>query len=214
MRGWIIAAAVVAAMVLAGGDAPTARADASASNDSEPAVEDSPSDLGGRIADALAGPVGDRLVETIRETLHALFSPEWRDPEAAVASVSFRATTSLTQTLQAPMAWAWRWMLTVPDSIQPDPGGEVDRAFAAIPGGSVLHDFFVPSKANQALRSMWERTRDLALNAQTPLVSLVVAIAVGFALYKVFMGAPVDLRALAGQTVIGCGVCARQLCDR
>ena len=62
-----------------------------------------------------------------------------------------------------------------------------------------------PSKANQALRDMWERTRDLALNASTPLVSLVVAIFVGFALYKVFVGTPVDLRAFAGQTVIAVG---------
>ena len=52
---------------------------------------------------------------------------------------------------------------------------------------------------------MWERTRDLALNANTPLVSLVVAIVVGFALFKVFMGAPIDLRALAGQTVVAVG---------
>ena len=96
-------------------------------------------------------------------------------------------------------------MLTVPDSIQPDSGGAMDRAFAGVPGGSVLKDFFVPSKANQALRAMWERTRDLALNAQTPLISLVVAIFVGFALYKVFMGAPVDLRAFAGQTVVAVG---------
>ena len=93
----------------------------------------------------------------------------------------------------------------MPDSIEPESGGAMDRAFAAVPGGSAVKDFFIPSKANQALRAMWERTRDLALNARTPLISLVVAIFVGFALYKVFMGAPVDLRAFAGQTVVAVG---------
>ncbi|MDE2903011.1 MAG: hypothetical protein OXP73_08270 [Chloroflexota bacterium] len=34
---------------------------------------------------------------------------------------------------------------------------------------------------------------------------MVVAIVVGFALFKVFMGAPIDLRALAGQTVVAVG---------
>ncbi len=180
-------------------------ADTPAPSDTPAAGETAQSDSAGDIADDLTEPLADRLGATLRETLASLFPPVWRDPGSVAATAGLGATASLTQELHAPMAWAWRWMLTVPDSIQPDPGGAMDRAFAGVPGGAVLKDFFVPSKANQALRAMWERTRDLALNARTPLISLVVAIFVGFALYKVFMGAPVDLRAFAGQTVVAVG---------
>ena len=164
-----------------------------------------PPELAGSIADDLADPLADRLATVLRQTLESLFPPVWREPESAAAAASLGATTSLTHALHQPLAWAWQWMLTVPDSIQPSPGGAMDRAFAAVPGGAAVKDLFVPSKANQALYSMWERTRDLALNARTPLISLVVAIFVGFALYKVFMGAAVDIRAFAGQTVIAVG---------
>ena len=58
---------------------------------------------------------------------------------------------------------------------------------------------------------MWERTRDLALNANTPLVSLVVAIVVGFALFKVFVGAPIDLRASRRTDRGRRRICPRQL---
>ena len=180
-------------------------ADTPAPSDTPAAGETAQSDSAGDIADDLTEPLADRLGATLRETLASLFPPVWRDPGSVAATAGLGATSSLTQELHAPMAWAWRWMLTVPDSIQPDPGSAMDRAFAGVPGGAVLKDFFVPSKANQALRAMWERTRDLALNARTPLISLVVAIFVGFALYKVFMGAPVDLRAFAGQTVVAVG---------
>lgn len=204
-RSWLAALALGLAAFLFGGVGVPVPADTSTVIDTdEPDVVTS-GDAAGRIADALADPLGDRLGEMLRETLHSLFPPAWRHPESAAATASLGATNSLTHMLQAPMGWAWEWMLTVPDSIEPAPGGELDQAFAAVPGGTALRDFFVPSKANQALRDMWERTRDLALNASTPLVSLVVAVFVGFALYKVFVGAPVDLRAFAGQTVIAVG---------
>ncbi|MDE0002002.1 MAG: hypothetical protein OXQ29_04860 [Rhodospirillaceae bacterium] len=205
MGKWLVAAAVTMSVVLLGGGIASVRADPSAPADTPDTEEVAPPDLAGRIAEGLADPLGDRLGETLRQTFTSLFPPVWRDPESAAATVGLGAANSLTHTLQAPMAWAWHWMLSVPDSIQPDPGSEVDRAFAAVPGGSVVRDFFVPSRANLALRAMWERTRDLALNASTPLVSLVVAIFVGFALYKVFVGAPVDLRAFAGQTAVAIG---------
>ena len=205
MKGWLIKAAVSLTIVLLGSVPAPVLADTSSTADAGATEDVAPADMVGRIADDLADPLGDRLGEMLRETFTSLFAPAWRDPESAAATVSLGAADSLTHTLQAPMAWAWRWMLTVPDSIQPAPDGELDRAFAAVPGGTMLRDFFVPSKANQALRAMWERTRDLALNANTPLVSLVVAIFVGFALYKVFVGATVDLRAFAGQTVVAVG---------
>ena len=205
MRRWLIAAALGLATVLvlclavpAAGQTP--------GNVDAPAADDlAPPDSAGDIADELTEPLADRLGEALRETLESLFPPVWRDPGSVAATATLGATTSLAEVLHAPLAWAWRWMLTVPDSIQPDSGGAMDRAFAAVPGGSAVKDFFVPSKANQALRAMWERTRDLALNARTPLISLVVVIFVGYALYKVFMGAPVDLRAFAGQTVVAVG---------
>ncbi len=204
-RGWLAALALGLAALLFGGVGVPVLADSSTATDpDEPDVVTS-ADVAGRIADDLADPLGDRLSVMLRETLNSLFPPVWRHPESAAATASLGATTSLTHMLQAPMGWAWEWMLTVPDSIEPAPGGELDQAFAAVPGGTAFRDFFIPSKANQALRDMWERTRDLALNASTPLVSLVVAIFVGFALYKVFVGAPVDLRAFAGQTVIAVG---------
>ena len=204
-RGWLAALALsLAALVFDGVGVPV-RADSFTSADTDEPDAATSADVAGRIAGDLAEPLGDHLGETLRETLHSLFPPVWRHPESAAATASLGATTSLTHMLQAPMGWAWEWMLTVPDSIEPAPGGELDRAFAAVPGGTAFRDFFIPSKANQALRDMWERTRDLALNASTPLVSLVVAIFVGFALYKVFVGAPVDLRAFAGQTVIAVG---------
>ena len=204
-RRWLIAAALGLATVLALCLAVPASGQTPGDVDAPAADDLAQSDSAGDVADDLAEPLADRLGEALRETLASLFPPVWRDPGAAAATASLGATTSLTHQLHAPLAWAWRWMLTVPDSIQPDSGGAMDRAFAGVPGGAVLKDFFVPSKANQALRTMWERTRDLALNAQTPLISLVVAIFVGFALYKVFMGAPVDLRAFAGQTVVAVG---------
>ena len=204
-RRWLIAAALGLATVLILCLAVPASGQTPGDVDAPAADDLAPPDSTGDIADDLAEPLADRLGEALRETLESLFPPVWRDPGAAAATASLGATTSLTHQLHAPLAWAWRWMLTVPDSIQPDSGGAMDRAFAGVPGGAVLKDFFVPSKANQALRVMWERTRDLALNAQTPLISLVVVIFVGFALYKVFMGAPVDLRAFAGQTVVAVG---------
>ncbi len=204
-RRWLIAAALGLATVLVLCLAVPAAGQTPGDVDAPAADDMAPPDSAGDIADELAEPLADRLGEALRETLASLFPPVWRDPGAAAATASLGATTSLTHQLHAPLAWAWRWMLTVPDSIQPDSGGAMDRAFAGVPGGAVLKDFFVPSKANQALRAMWERTRDLALNAQTPLISLVVAVFVGFALYKVFMGAPVDLRAFAGQTVVAVG---------
>ena len=205
MRRGLVAAALALATALVGCLAVPAMADTPAPSDTPAAGETAQADAAGDIADDLTEPLADRLGETLRQTLASLLPPVWRDPGSVAATASLGATSSLTQQLHAPMAWAWRWMLTVPDSIEPDSGGAMDRAFAAVPGGAVLKDFFVPSKANQALRTMWERTRDLALNAQTPLISLVVAIFVGFALYKVFMGAPVDLRAFAGQTVVAVG---------
>ena len=205
MRRGLVAAALALATALVGCLAVPAMADTPAPSDTPAAGETAQSDSAGDIADDLTEPLADRLGETLRETLASLLPPVWRDPGSVAATAGLGATSSLTQELHAPMAWAWRWMLTVPDSIQPDPGSAMDRAFAGVPGGAVLKDFFVPSKANQALRAMWERTRDLALNAQTPLISLVVVIFVGFALYKVFMGAPVDLRAFAGQTVVAVG---------
>ena len=204
-RRWLIAAALGLATALILCLAVPAAGQTPGDVDAPAADDMAPPDSAGDIADDLTEPLADRLGEALRETLESLFPPVWRDPGAAAATASLGATTSLTHQLHAPLAWAWRWMLTVPDSIQPDSGGAMDRAFAGVPGGAVLKDFFVPSKANQALRTMWERTRDLALNAQTPLISLVVAIFVGFALYKVFMGAPVDLRAFAGQTVVAVG---------
>ncbi len=205
MRAWLIAAVMALAAALAAGVVAPALADTPGTAGGTIADDAAPSELAGGIADGLAGPLADRLGEVLRQTLTSLFPPAWRNPEAAAASVSLGAGTALTQALHEPLAWAWQWMLTVPDSIQPDPGSAADRAFAAVPGGTALKDFFVPSKANQALRAMWERTRDLALNARTPLISLVVAVFVGFALYKVFMGQPVDIRAFAGQTVVAVG---------
>ncbi len=203
--GWPIALVLgLAALLIVGVGVPVLADTPSATDTDEPSAVTS-ADVTGRIADDLADSLGDYLGETLREALNSLFPPVWRHPESAAATASLGATNSLTHMLQAPMAWAWTWMLTVPDSIEPVPGGELDRSFAAVPGGTAIRDFFVPSKANQALRDMWERTRDLSLNASTPLVSLVVAIFVGFALYKVFVGAPVDLRAFAGQTVIAVG---------
>ena len=189
-------------------------ADTPAPADTPAAGETAQSDSAGDIADDLTEPLADRLGATLRETLASLFPPVWRDPGSVAATAGLGATASLTQELHAPMAWAWRWMLTVPDSIQPDPGSAMDRAFAGVPGGAVLKDFFVPSKANQALRAMWERTRDLALNARTPLISLVVAIFVGFALYKVFMGAPVGSARLRRTDGGGGGICPGELRHR
>ena len=203
--GWPIALVLGLAGLLIGGAGVPVLADTPTATDTDEPSAVTSADVTGRIADDLADSLGDHLGETLREALNSLFPPVWRHPESAAATASLGATNSLTHMLQAPMAWAWTWMLTVPDSIEPVPGGELDRSFAAVPGGTALRDFFVPSKANQALRDMWERTRDLSLNASTPLVSLVVAIFVGFALYKVFVGAPVDLRAFAGQTVIAVG---------
>ena len=205
MRRWLVAAALALATALVSCLPAPVWADTPAASDTPAAGETAQADAAGDIADDLTEPLADRLGETLRQTLASLLPPVWRDPGSIAATASLGATASLTQQLHAPMAWAWRWMLTVPDSIEPDPGGAIDRAFAGVPGGAVLKDFFVPSKANHALRTMWERTRDLALNAQTPLISLVVVIFVGFALYKVFMGAPVDLRAFAGQTVVAVG---------
>ena len=204
-RGWLIAAALGLATVLVLCLAVPAAGQTPGDVDAPAADDLAQSDSTGDIADDLAEPLADRLGEALRETLTSLFPPVWRDPGSVAATAGLGATTSLAEVLHAPLAWAWRWMLTVPDSIEPDSGGAMDRAFAAVPGGSAVKDFFIPSKANQALRAMWERTRDLALNAQTPLISLVVVIFVGFALYKVFMGAPVDLRAFAGQTVVAVG---------
>ena len=204
-RGWLAALALGLAALLFGGVGVPVLADTSTAPDPTDPDALTTSDVVGRIADHLADPLGAHLGAVLRDTLSSLFPPVWRDPESAAATASLGASNSLTHMLQAPMAWAWEWMLTVPDSIEPAPGGQLDRAFAAVPGGAAFRDFFIPSKANQALRDMWERTRDLALNASTPLVSLVVAIFVGYALYKVFVGAPVDLRAFAGQTVIAVG---------
>ena len=204
-RRWVISAALGLATVLALCLAVPASGQTPGDVDEPVADELAQPDSTGDIAGDLAEPLADRLGEALRETLESLFPPVWRDPGSVAATASLGATTSLAEVLHAPLAWAWRWMLTVPDSIQPDSGGAMDRAFADVPGGSAVKDFFIPSKANQALRVIWERTRDLALNAQTPLISLVVVIFVGYALYKVFMGAPVDLRAFAGQTVVAVG---------
>lgn len=205
MCRWLVAAVLGLATVLVCCLPAPVLADTPATADTTTPGDTVSSDSADDIADELTEPLADRLGETLRVTLTSLFPPVWRDPGSVAATASLGATTSLTQALHAPLAWSWRWMLTVPDSIEPDPGGAMDRAFAAVPGGTALKDFYVPSKANQALRAMWDRTRDLALNAQTPLISLVVVIFVGFALYKVFMGAPVDLRAFAGQTVVAVG---------
>ncbi|MDE2903010.1 MAG: hypothetical protein OXP73_08265, partial [Chloroflexota bacterium] len=145
MREWLVAAVVGLSAVLLGGVASPVLADTSAASDTPGTEEVVPADLAGRIADDLADPLGNRLGETLGQTFASLFPPVWRDPESAVATVSLGATDSLTHTLQAPMAWAWRWMLTVPDSIQPATGGEMDSAFSAVPGGIVLSDLLVTS---------------------------------------------------------------------
>ena len=123
----------------------------------------------------------------------------WNDPGAAAAAAGVGLVGDLTRVISGPLDWAWAYLFLVPDAIDPDRADQVDAALARIAPAGLSEPIFSGREAAVAVRSAWERSRELALSSRLPFLGLVLGGFAVWALAMLFLGRPVDMPAAAGR---------------
>ena len=150
---------------------------------------------------ALAQEPGEGTPESVvepRSPIDLLPLP-WNDPGAAAAAAGAGLVGELTRVISGPLEWAWAYLFLVPDAIDPARADQVDEALARIAPAGLSDPIFSGHGAAVAVRTAWERSRELALSSRLPFLGLVLGGFAVWALAMLFLGRPVDVPAAAGR---------------
>ena len=123
----------------------------------------------------------------------------WNDPGAAAAAAGADLVGDLTRVISGPLEWVWAYLFLVPDAIDPARADQVDAALAQIAPAGLNEPIFSGREAAVAVRTAWERSRELALSSRLPFLGLVLGGFAVWALAMIFLGRPVDVPAAAGR---------------
>ena len=123
----------------------------------------------------------------------------WNDPGAAAAAAGAGLVGELTRVISGPLEWVWAYLFLVPDAIDPARAYQVDLALARIAPAGLSDPIFSGQGAAVAVRTAWERSRELALSSRLPFLGLVLGGFAVWALAMLFLGRPVDVPAAAGR---------------
>ena len=123
----------------------------------------------------------------------------WNDPGVAAAAAGAGLVGDLTRVISGPLEWVWAYLFLVPDAIDPARADQVDAALAQIAPAGLSEPIFSGRDAAVAVRTAWERSRELALSSRLPFLGLVLGGFAVWALAMLFLGRPVDVPAAAGR---------------